>query len=136
MRNALKEDLKLGDWCRGVAWLLNSDQLAFDWLQDSTKFPFTGETVFHSNSHGELFGVLESIEFVRCLVVKNVLAEEGHNLLVNIINDPAADISGDPKWATMVGYRCLTFMYQCDPAFVEAVEKVFTKKPPVDSTPP
>lgn len=59
-----KKEYSLERWCAAVAYLINCDNVAYEFSRDESGNlrVFTAEDIWNSNSHGELAGVYSAIE--------------------------------------------------------------------------
>ena len=94
--------------CNAIALFINSDGFR---KKDGSLF--TGEDIWHSNSHGELFGVFCALEFIQKII--NKIWDEIPSLLqVSLLN--IQDSNGSLIMIDMptgIGQRCCELLWRC-----------------------
>jgi len=106
-------------WCNLVAFLINCDNELFKFT-DKT---FTAESVWHSNSHGELFGVYNCMEMAR------LTYENAGDILKPTLTKILAgqDIAPSKDFFTLIGLRCIQLLYKTTDEFNEQVDVIWNK---------
>jgi len=96
--------------CAVVAILLNSDG-----YRKKDKSPFRAIDVWRSNSHGELFGVFDAIQFAGEMVNKmyDILLPEMRVAIGNALETGEdQDVEECEKWFTGIGRACAQMMWR------------------------
>lgn len=106
-------------WCELIAWMINCDN-QFVGFTDKT---YTGEMIWKSNSHGELFGVMTAIEFVKSVLKDGQVMESWYNkMCYKILEGHKEPVS--IKYAGTIGMRCMKSLWRMPPNFNDIINDV------------
>lgn len=114
----LIEKYSYKSWCELIAFFINCDRL----VVEPHRQLMTADDVFSSNSHGELFGVIQAVKFVSQFVEGKFESEELNKLLISILE--GQEVTPDNKYCSGIGLKCITFLFRCTEEYEREVNKI------------
>ena len=114
----MKKDYPSINYCNAVAYVINCDNL----LLPFTDKVFTGDMVWRSNSHGELFGVMQAMQLIS-IVTQHSQDSVLDKILIDIVRNNTKVIP-DKKHASGLGLKCMTYLYKMPDSFNTFVDSI------------
>ncbi len=113
------ENKTIKNWCNLIAWLINCDDLRFFGKSKNR----TAEDIFDSNDEGELFFLLEAIEWLRQILPQIKEPVHFKEKIQKALNGEEVKVTSEN--ATSLGLICRTIIWKQDDEFKRKAHEIF-----------